>query len=86
MSYTIAIDPAAARELKKLDPELLRAFIALIDGLADEPRPPGAKKLKGSKSSYRVRVGDHSVLYQITDKKLLVVVVRVGHRRDVYRG
>ena len=86
MSYTITIDPAAARELKKLNPELRRTFVAIIDGLADEPRPAGAKKLRGSKSSYRVRVGDHRVLYQITDKKLLVIVIKVGHRRDVYRG
>ena len=85
MAYTISLDPAAARELKKLDPRLCQELGIVISALADDPRPPRAKKLIGSASSYRIRVRDHRILYRITDRELLVLVVRIGNRRDVYR-
>ena len=56
-----------------------------IDSLADNPRPPDTKKLSGAEELYRIRVGDYRVLYAIQDKVLLVLVVKVGHRREVYR-
>lgn len=85
MAYRISIDPAALREMKKLVPKVRQEVANAISALAGDPRPEGARKLSGSKSSYRIRVGDHRVLYRITDKVLLVLVVKVGHRRDVYR-
>ena len=57
-----------------------------INALASEPRPDGVKKLSTSKNGYRIRVGDYRVLYQVTDKNVMVVLVlKVAHRRDVYR-
>ena len=56
-----------------------------IDSLAENPRPPGVEKLSGREDSYRVRVGDYRIIYRIHDKVLLIVIVEVGHRREVYR-
>ena len=56
-----------------------------MDGLAKEPRPKGVKKLSGADDLYRIRVGDYRVVYQIRDDRLIVLVVRIGHRKDVYR-
>ncbi|HSL57674.1 MAG TPA: type II toxin-antitoxin system mRNA interferase toxin, RelE/StbE family [Acidimicrobiales bacterium] len=58
---------------------------AAIDLLADEPRPSGCTKLVGEDSVYRVRIGDYRIVYEVIDARLVVHVVRVGHRRDVYR-
>lgn len=56
-----------------------------IDALADDPRPSGCKKLVGSEHTYRIRVGDYRIVYDIQGAKLVVSVIRVRHRRDVYR-
>ena len=85
MAHRITIEPAAVRELAKLPIDVRQAVADAISALADEPRPPGVKKLSGSKGSYRIRVGDYRVLYTIADRVLTVVVVKVGNRRDVYR-
>ncbi len=83
MSYRIELRPAAIRALKKIDHrdrERIRGVIAL---LGDDPRPPAAKPLRG-RPAWRVRVGDYRIIYTIDDRVLLVVVVTLGHRRDVY--
>ncbi|MDB4900716.1 MAG: plasmid stabilization system [Gemmatimonadetes bacterium] len=85
MVYEISIDPAALRQMKKLTPKVRQNVGDAISALATDPRPDGVRKLSGSKDSYRIRVGDYRVLYRITDTRLLVLVVKVGHRRDVYR-
>jgi mRNA interferase RelE/StbE len=59
---------------------------AAILALADDPYPPGSKKLQGEANLYRVRVGDYRVLYRIEDERLIVLVVNIGHRRDIYRS
>jgi mRNA interferase RelE/StbE len=56
-----------------------------IDSLADDPRPRGAVKLAGDQDFYRLRAGDYRIIYSITDEKLIVLVIAVGHRRDIYR-
>ncbi len=81
MSYEVQILPKAARQIKALSIEVRHT----IQSLANEPRPIGVKKLSGEKDIYRVRVGNYRVLYQIVDKVLVIVVVSVGHRREVYR-
>ena len=86
MSYTIELRPAARRDLKGLPQEVLQRVSRKIDSLADNPRPPGVEKLSGSEDSYRVRVGDYRILYEIRDKVLLVIVVRIRHRREAYRN
>ncbi len=83
MSYRIELRPAAVRALTKIDHqdrERIRGAIAL---LGDDPRPPSAKPLRG-RPAWRVRVGDYRIIYTIDDGVLLVVVVTLGHRRDVY--
>lgn len=77
--------PSAARTLRGLAPDVRRRLAPRIEALAEQPRPPGVEKLAGADDLYRVRVGDYRIVYAIKDEVLLVLVVRVGHRRDVYR-
>lgn len=85
MSYEVQILPKAARQIKSLSVEVRQDITLTIQSLANEPRPIGVKKLSGEKDIYRVRIGNYRVLYRIVDKVLVVVVVSVGHRREVYR-
>ncbi len=85
MRYTVSIAPAAFRQLRKLDPTARRRAQAVIDLLAEDPRPPAARQLVGGAGEWRVRTGDYRVVYDIQDKELFILVVAVGHRRDVYR-
>ena len=75
--------PAALRALRKLDPPVARRVQAAIALLAEDPRPPASRPLRG-RPAWRVRVGDYRVIYTIEEDVLLVVVVTLGHRRDVY--
>lgn len=84
MSYEIVLAPAAARQLRKFDPQVRRRIQAALELLADNPRPPAATRLVGGAGERRVRTGDYRIVYEIHDGKLLVLVLRVGHRRDVY--
>jgi mRNA interferase RelE/StbE len=84
--YDAQLKPAAERDLTKIADQAARRRIAsAIDNLATNPRPMGAHKLAGENSIYRIRVGDYRILYAIEDRQLLVLVIRVGHRREVYR-
>lgn len=84
MSYRIEVRPAAARALRKIHPEHRARIQGAIALLAQDPRPPGAIGLRG-RDAMRVRVGDYRIIYSIQDEVLLVVVVAVGHRREIYR-
>ncbi|MBI4859577.1 MAG: type II toxin-antitoxin system RelE/ParE family toxin [Candidatus Riflebacteria bacterium] len=81
------VTAAQEANLPPVDRRLLAAGLlgARIDGLSQNPRPPGVKKLAGEEHLCRIRVGDHRVVHEIQDDRLLVLVVRIGHRRDVYR-
>jgi mRNA interferase RelE/StbE len=84
-SYSVLIKPSAAREIEAVGQKKdRRRIVARIQGLADDPRPPGCEKLSGEPDRYRVRVGRYRIVYSIGDAELVVVVVRVGHRKDVY--
>ena len=83
--YHVEIARRAVQSIAKLPRADQQRVRAAIDLLADEPRPPGCTKLAGEDSVYRVRVGDYRILYEVIDARLVVHVVRVGHRRDVYR-
>jgi len=85
MTYRIEVAPAAVRQLRKLDPAARRRIQAAIELLADQPRPSAAKKLVGGDGEWRVRTGDYRIVYEIRDEVLLVLVVAVGHRRDIYQ-
>jgi mRNA interferase RelE/StbE len=79
----IELRPVALRSLRKLDPQVRRRIQGAIALLAEDPRPPNAKKLKG-RDAFRLRTGSYRVIYTIEDDVLLIVVVTLGHRRDVY--
>jgi mRNA interferase RelE/StbE len=83
MRWTVWILPPAAKQLAKLEKVIARRIGQAITALGDNPRPPGSKKLTGV-DSWRIRVGDWRVIYQIQDDRLTVLVVRIGYRRDVY--
>lgn len=83
--YRIEVTQAAARQLRKLDPPIARRVQGAIELLAVDPRPPASRQLRG-RPGYRVRVGDYRLIYTIQDDVLLVVVLRLGHRPDIYQG
>jgi mRNA interferase RelE/StbE len=85
VTYEIRLSPAAARTLKKFDPPARPRVQAAIELLAAEPRPPAATRLVGGGGEWRVRTGDYRIIYEIVDDELIVLVLKIGHRRDVYR-
>lgn len=85
MSYEVQLAPAAVRQLRKLPPDARRRIQAAVELLAETPRPPGAKKLSGTSGDWRVRTGDYRIIYEIRDAQLIVLVVSMGHRRDIYK-
>jgi mRNA interferase RelE/StbE len=85
-SYRVLIKPSAAKELEAVDQKKDRQrIVASILALADQPRPVGSEKLAGQSDRYRIRIGRYRVVYSIADDELIVLVVRVADRRDVYR-
>ncbi len=82
--YNIEIKKSAVKEFSSIPSGDLKRIIQKIKNLADNPRPPGCKKLSGEEK-YRIRVGNYRILYFIDEGKLIIFVVKVGHRRDVYR-
>jgi mRNA interferase RelE/StbE len=85
VSYQIEISKSATKQLKKLPTDIKQRIDAKILDLGIDPRPSGVKKLKNTDNTYRVRVGDYRILYDIFDEILLIAVVEVGHRREVYK-
>ncbi len=85
MTYSITLTAAATRRLRKLDPQARRRCQGAIELLAGDPRPPAATQLVGGSGEWRVRTGDYRIVYEIHDKELLVLVIHLGHRKDVYR-
>lgn len=85
MSYEISLAPAAARQLRKFDPQARRRIQAALELLAGDPRPPSATQLVGGAGEWRARTGDYRIVYEIHDQRLLVLVLAIGHRREIYR-
>ena len=85
MIYEVTLAPAAARQLRKFDPQVRRRVQAAIELLADDPRPPTATRLVGGAGEWRVRTGDYRIIYEIEENRLLVLVLNVGHRREIYQ-
>ena len=83
--FEIRLTRAAERGLTALDKATLQRVDTAIRGLAVAPHPPGSKKLQGTDDLYRIRVAAYRVIYQVEDEHLVVLVVNVGHRRDIYR-
>ena len=83
-SYRVLIRRSAVKELEAVPPKDRRRLAKRIAGLGEDPRPPGVQKLSGEEK-YRLRPGDYRILYEIVERDLIVSVVRIGHRREVYR-
>jgi mRNA interferase RelE/StbE len=85
MAYQVELLPSAHRDLTRL-PKALQIRIAVrLRELADDPRPSGVVKLAGAENLWRIRTGNYRVIYEIHDDRLVVLVLRVAHRKDVYR-
>jgi mRNA interferase RelE/StbE len=84
MSYQVILPKSAQKELDRLPNQIEARILTALTGLETQPRPVGCKKLRGE-SAWRIRVGDYRVVYEIHDKVLQVIVVTIGHRREVYR-
>jgi mRNA interferase RelE/StbE len=84
--YSLSIKPSAAKELQSIsDKVTLTRLIEKVKSLATQPRPSGSEKLAGRPNLYRVRQGNYRVIYSVDDEARVVDVVKVGHRKDVYR-
>ena len=86
MTYAVRIAPTAERQLRKFDPQVRRRVQAAIDLLTTNPRPPKATQLVGGAGEWRVRTGDYRIIYEIHEDRLVVLVLRVGHHRDIYES
>lgn len=86
MAYRVNFSKAAERQFRNLPRGVQSRIAPRIDALAVDPRPPGAVRLSGREDLYRIRVGDYRVLYAIEERELMVLVVKLGHRREVYRN
>jgi mRNA interferase RelE/StbE len=84
--YEVAFAPAAERQLRKLPAAVRERIVRASERLRTDPRPPGVVKLAGSDELYRIRAGDYRIIYQIADDQLIVIIARVAHRKDAYRG
>jgi len=84
-TYDVSFTTSAAREFRSLSREMKRRIGRAIDGLSDDPRPPGVRKLVGHQSLYRIRVGSYRLVFDVDDQARSIRITRVRHRREVYR-
>jgi mRNA interferase RelE/StbE len=85
MRYALEFTASAARELERFDKQVERRITTKITSLSDDPFPGDVKKMKGLEDHFRIRIGDYRVVYRVDGKRVIVVIVRVGHRREIYR-
>ena len=83
-SYRLVFRQSVAKDLRAVPKEDVARILKRIEALAEDPRPPGSEKLS-AQERYRIRQGVYRILYEIADGQLVIVVVKVGHRREVYR-
>jgi mRNA interferase RelE/StbE len=83
--YKTEVSATAERQLKKIPSEEAIRILRSISLLAADPRPAGCRKLSGFESIYRIRIGNYRVIYEIDDKRILVIILKIGHRKDIYR-
>lgn len=85
-SYSLSIKISAAKEIESVEPRAMRTrIVSRIQGLARDPRPPGSQKLAGDEERYRIRQGAYRIVYSVDDEARAVEIVKIGHRREVYR-
>ena len=84
-NYKIEITASAEKSLKKIPKKDLEKVVEAIEVLAISPFPSGCRKLKGEEDVYRVRQGNYRIIYEVIDSKLIVLVLKIGHRKDIYK-
>ena len=84
MKYKLFIEKVAQKELSKVPHKEQLRIIAAVKNLTENPRPPGVKKLTG-RDAWRIRIGNYRIIYEIQEDKLIVLIVHIGHRKDIYR-
>jgi mRNA interferase RelE/StbE len=84
-SYSVELTRTAEKQLRRIAKRDRIRVVEAIQGLADRPRPQGARKLQGYDDVYRIRVGQYRVVYEIVENRVLVIVLKVGHRKDIHR-
>jgi mRNA interferase RelE/StbE len=84
-SYRIEFKSSALKELERLPRQIIPRVVAAIKGLVENPYPSGVKKLAGFERTYRVRVGDYRIMYEIYEDRLIIEIIRVKHRKDIYK-
>lgn len=85
MTYSILLAPPAERQFKSLTESVRKRIVKRLKSLRENPRPQGVKKLAGEEVLYRIREGDYRIIYTIQDKELIVLVVKIGNRKEAYR-
>jgi mRNA interferase RelE/StbE len=85
MSYTLLFKPSAKREFDRLERGVQKRISQALTRIAEDPHLRGSKQLKDSDGALRVRVGDYRIVYEVWEEKIVVLVLRIGHRREVYR-
>jgi len=86
VTWTVLFRPSADKELRRLPADIRRRVGAKIDLLEHGPHPAGAKRLKGEDAVYRLRVGDYRIVYEVQAHRIVILIIRIRHRREVYRG
>jgi mRNA interferase RelE/StbE len=85
MTWRVVLTPTAVRERSRLEAPVRRRVDEALQALKDEPRPGAARKLVGRRHDWRLRIGDHRVLYEVDDRDHIITIWRIAHRRDAYR-
>jgi mRNA interferase RelE/StbE len=86
MNYVLEYKSSVKKELRKLANHDRTAIVRKIENLKDNPLPEGSAKLKGSINLFRIRHGDNRIIYQLQNKVLLIIIIRIGHRREIYKN
>jgi len=84
-SYSVEVTRTAEKQLRRIAKRDRSRLVEAIQGLADRPRPHGARKLQGYDDVYRIRVGQYRVVYEVFEDRVIVIVLKVGHRKDIYK-
>ena len=84
-TYKIEWKASALKELKRLDRKIIPRIVSVVESLAIEPFPPGVRKLQGAQKTYRIRSGNYRIIYEVIHERIVIVIIRIRHRKDVYR-
>ncbi len=85
-SYNIKWKSSARKEIKKLPKDIILKIVDTIEGLVENPFPSGSRKIIGAQHTYRIRVGNYRIVYSVESNNLLILIIRIRHRRDVYKN